>query len=147
MLSHRDEVIAALARFAGPLGPLTSFDEHLDRLDRWVAQAGPDLLAVLATIVDSPPEPLPAPPDDWEVLVVEVAGRVGAAHRDAAMTHLLPLLDRAHARAIAADILGSVGDARALAPLAALLAGADLTEDERIRIADALTDIQASASR
>jgi HEAT repeat protein len=147
MPSHRDEVIAALARFAGPLGPLTSLDEHLDRLDHWVAQASPDTLAALASIVDSPPDPLPAPPDDWEVVIVEVAGRVGAAHRDAAMTHLLPLLDRSHARAVAADILGSVGDPRALAPLAALLASANLTEDERIRIADALADIQAIASR
>jgi hypothetical protein len=143
----RDEVIAALASFAGPLGPLTSFDENVDRRDRWVADAGPDLLATLASIVDWPPEPRPAPPDDWEVLVVEVAGRVGAAHRDAAMTHLLPLLDRPHARAIAVDILGSVGDSRALAPLEALLAGADLTEDDRIRIADAVGDIQESASR
>jgi HEAT repeat protein len=137
----RDEVIAALASFAVPLGPLTAFDERLDVLDRWVAQFGPDLLAVLASIIDAPPEPLPAPPGDWEVLVVAIASQSGSAHRDEALQHVVPLLDRPDARAIAVDILGAVGDRRAVPSMGHLLARHDLTEDERVRVAGALGDI------
>lgn len=54
---QRDEVIAALASVAAPLGPLTTIDERLDHLNRWVAHASPDALAVLASIIDSPPRP------------------------------------------------------------------------------------------
>jgi hypothetical protein len=35
MPSQRDEVIAALASFAAPLGRLTTVDERLGQLDRW----------------------------------------------------------------------------------------------------------------
>lgn len=141
MTMNRDEVIEALASFAGPLGPMTTLEERLERQDRWVDQAGPELLAALAGIVDSPPQPLPASSDDWEVLVVEIASKAGAAHPDEALAQFLPLLQRPGARAIVVDALGGVADARAVSALGELLARADLTEDDRIRIAGALGDI------
>src|SRR5262245_55036184 len=114
MTLNRDKVIEALASFAGPLGPFTTLDERLARQDRWVDQSGAELLAVLANVIDSPPESRPEPPDDWDVLLVEIASRAGNAHTDEAIEHFLPLLDRPHARAIAVDVLGGVGDPRAV---------------------------------
>jgi hypothetical protein len=140
-MTNRDEVIEALALFAGPLGPFTTFEERLERQDRWVDQAGPQLLAVLADIIGSPPRPLPAVPDDWEVLVVEVAGKVGAAYPDQALVQFLPLLELAEARGIAVDALGGVADARAVPALGELLSRPDLSNDDRVRIAGALGDI------
>jgi HEAT repeat protein len=141
MTRHRDEVIGALASFAGPLGPLTTLEERLARQDRWVDEAGAELVGVLAGVVDSPPRLLPGPPDDWEVTLVELASRAGSAHADEAIAHFVPLLERPHARAIAVDVLGGVGDPRAVPPLGALLSRSDIDRDERLRSAGALGDI------
>jgi hypothetical protein len=141
MTMNRDEVIEALASFAGPLGPMTTLEERLERQDRWVDQAGPELLAVLASIVELPPQPLPAPPEDWEVLVVEIASKAGAAHPDAALDQLLPLLQRPGARSIAVDVLGGVADPRAIPALGELLSRPDVRDDDRVRVAGALGDI------
>lgn len=141
MTINRDDAVAALASFAGPLGPLTTLDERLERLDRWVHAAESGLVAILADIVASPPAPLPASPDDWEVLLVEVAGKVSRAHADQAITHVLPLLDHSGARTLAIDILGGVGDERAIPRLADLLARSDVSDDDRIRVVGALGDI------
>jgi hypothetical protein len=141
MTMNRNDVIAALASFASPLGPLTTLEERLERQDRWVDSAEPGLVAVLAGIVQSPPDPLPAIPDDWEVLLVEVAGKVAHAYPDEAITHFVPLLDLPLARAVATDILGSVGDTRAVTRLSGLLGMPELSDDERIRVVGALGEI------
>lgn len=144
MAMHRDHVIDTLADFAGPLGPLISHDEQLARQDRWVEAGGVELLEALIDLIASPP---PAERlgnvdlDDWNVVLVEIAGTLGEQYPDAAIQRLVPLLDQPRARSLAIDVLGGVGDARAVAPLGRLLQHRALDADQMIRLAGALGSI------
>jgi HEAT repeat protein len=140
----RDQIIETLDALAGPLGPQTSFNERLARQDRWVDEGDVELLAVLLEVVASPPpeEQLRhASLDDWNTLLVEVTGALGKRFPEAALQRLLPLLDDDHARASAIDILGSVGDARAMPRLGQLMQGRHLGEDDLVHLAGALGEI------
>jgi len=140
----RDEIIDTLDALAGPLGPQTSLDERLARQDRWVDDGGVDLLEALLGVVASPPseEQLRyASVDDWNTLLVEVAGALGKRYPEVALQRLLPLLDDDHARVAAVDILGSIGDGRAVPRLGQLMQGRRLSEDDLVRLAGALGEI------
>jgi HEAT repeat protein len=144
MPTPRDEIIQTLDALAAPLGPVTSLDERMERQDRWVNEGGVELLEALLGVVASPPpeEQLEyASLDDWNTLLVEVAGALGKRHPDVTLQRLLPLLDHDHARAAAIDILGSVGDARAVPRLGQLMQGGRLGEDDLVRLAGALGEI------
>jgi hypothetical protein len=140
----REEIIDTLDALAGPLGPQTSLDERLERQDRWVDEGGSELLEALLVVVASPPseEQLQyANLDDWNTLLVEVAGALGKRYPEVALQRLLPLLDDDHARASAIDILGGVGDARALPRFDQLMQGRRLGEDDLVHLASALGEI------
>jgi hypothetical protein len=140
----RNEIIETLDTLAGPLGPQTSLDERLERQDRWVDEGGVDLLEALLGVVASPPseEQLQySSLDDWNTLLVEVAGALGKRYPEAALQQLLPLLDDDRARPTAIDILGSVGDARAVPRLDQLMQRHRLREDDLVRLAGALGEI------
>jgi HEAT repeat protein len=140
----RDDAIATLDRFAGPLGPMTSPEEQLDQQARWVADGSAELLEILVGLVASPPaedQVRHASLDDWTTVLVEVTGALGRRHRDVAVPRLLPLLDDERARGTAIAILGGVGDARAVAPLGQLIRGRRLGEDDLVRVACALGEI------
>lgn len=140
----RTEIIETLDAFAGPLGPQTSLDERLERQDRWVDEGGVELLEALLGVVASPPsqEQLNyASLDDWRTLLVEVAGALGKRYPEVALQRLLPLLDDDDVRAAAVDILGSVGDARAVPRLGQLMQHRSLGEDDLVRLAGALGEI------
>lgn len=140
----RTEIIKTLDALAGPLGPQTSLDERLERQDRWVEEGGVELLEALLAVVASPPseEQLEyASLDDWNTLLVEVAGALGKRNPEVALQRLLLLLDDEQARPTAIDILGSVGDTRALPRLAELLQSRRLGDDDLVRLAGALGEI------
>lgn len=140
----RDKIIETLDALAAPLGPQTSFDERLARQDRWVDEGGVELLAALLEMVASPPsqEQLQyASLEDWNTLLVEVTGVLGKRHPEVALQRLMPLLDDERARASAIDILGSVGEARAVPRLGQLMQGDRLEEDDLIHLAGALGEI------
>jgi HEAT repeat protein len=140
----RNEIIETLDALAGPLGPQTSLDERLERQDRWVDEGGVELLEALLGVVASPPpeEQLQyASLDDWHTLLVEVTGALGKRYPEVALQRLLPLLDDDHGRATAVDILGSVGDARAVPRLGLLMQSGRLGEDDLVRVAGALGEI------
>lgn len=144
MLSPRDQIIETLDALAAPLGPQASLDERLEQQDRWVDEGGVELLEALLGVVASPPQEEQlqyASLDDWNTLLIEVAGALGKRHPDVALRRLLPLLDDDHARAAAIDILGSVGDARAVPRLGQLMQGRRLGEDDLVRLAGALGEI------
>jgi hypothetical protein len=141
---RRNEIIETLDTLAGPLGPQTSLDERLERQDRWVNEGGVDLLEALLGVVALPPseEQLQySSLDDWNTLLVEVTGALGKRYPDVALRRLLALLDDDHARAAAVDILGSIGDARAVPRLGQLMQGRRLGEDDLVHLAGALGEI------
>jgi len=140
----RNEVIETRDALAAPLGPLTSHDERLERQDRWVEEGGVELLEALIALVSSPPvddQLQHASLDEWSMLLVEVAGTLGKRHPEVALQRLLPLLEDDHARAAAIDILGSVGDARAVPELGRLMRGRRFSEDDLVHLAGALGEI------
>ena len=148
----RDQIIEMLDVLAGPLGPQTSLDERLERQDRWVAEGGVELLEALLEVVASPPlvEHLRyASRDDWNTLLIEVAGALGKRYPDVALQRLVPLLDADNSRATATatatataiDILGSVGDVRAVPRLGQLMHCRRLGQDDLVRVAGALGEI------
>jgi hypothetical protein len=144
MSISRDEVIKMLDVLAGPLGPLTSQDERLERQDSWVDNGGVELFEVLVGLVVSPPTDAQlqyANLDDWSTLLVEVAGTLGKRHPEVALSRLLPLLQDDQARAAAIDILGGVGDVRAVPDLGGLMLGGRLGEDDLVHLAGALGEI------
>ena len=79
--------------------------------------------------------------DDCNTLLVEVTGALGKRYPEVALQRLLPLLDDDHARAASIDILGSVGDARAVPRLGQLMQDRRLGEDDLVRLAGALGEI------
>jgi HEAT repeat protein len=140
----RDEIIQTLDALAAPLGPQTNHDERLARQDSWVDEGGVELLEALLSVVASPPpeEQLQyASIDDWNTLLVEVTGALGKRYPEVALQRLLPLIDHDDARPAAIDILGSVGDARAVPRLGQLMQGRGLSEDDLVRLAGALGEI------
>lgn len=140
----RDEVIETLDVLAAPLGPLTSHDERLERQDQWVDDGGVELLEALVALVASPPvedQLQHASLDDWNTLLVEVAGTLGRRHPEVALQRLLPLLEDDHARVAAIDILGSVGDARAVTEFGRLMRARRFGEDDLVHLAGALGEI------
>jgi HEAT repeat protein len=140
----RDQIIETLDALAAPLGPQTSLDERLERQDRWVDEGGVELLEALLGVVASPPpeEQIQyASLDDLNTLLIEVTGALGKRIPDVALQRLLPLLDDEHARAAVIDILGSVGDARAVGRLGQLMRGQRLGENDLVRVAGALGEI------
>lgn len=146
---NRDDVIDTLAELAGPLGPFTAHDERLQRQDHWVEAGGVELFEALVDLIASPP-PLArlrnASVDDWSSLLVEIAGTLGKRHRDVAMGRLLPLLDDERARPAVIDVLGGVGDSRAVADLERLVRDRRLGSDELVRLAGALGEIGGDAA-
>lgn len=144
MPTPRDQIIETLDALAAPLGPQTSLDERLERQDRWVDEGGVELLEALLGVVASPPpeeELQYASLDDWNTLLIEVACALGKQYPEVALQRLLPLLDDDHARAAAVDILGSVGDARAVPRLGQLMQDRRLGEGDLVRLAGALGEI------
>jgi hypothetical protein len=140
----QDEVIKTLDLLAGSLGPLMSQAERLERQDRWVDNGGVELFEALVGLVASPPMDAQlqhANLDDWSTLLVEVAGTLGKRHPEVALSRLLPLLEDDQARAAAIDILGGVGDVRAVPALGRLMVGGRLGEDELVHLAGALGEI------
>ena len=144
MSISRDEVIKTLDLLAGPLGPLTSQDERLERQERWVDNGGVELFDALVGLVVSPPMDAQlqyANLDDWSTLLIEVAGTLGKRHPEVALSRLLPLLEDDQARASAIDILGGVGDVDAVPALGRLMLGGCLGEDDLVHLAGALGEI------
>jgi HEAT repeat protein len=140
----RDQIIAMLDVLAGPIGPQTSLDERLERQDRWVDEGGVDLLEALLEVVASPPPEAQLQHtsiDDWNTLLIEVAGVLGKRYSEVALQRFLPLLDDDHARTAAIDIVGSVGDARAVPRLGQLMQDRRLGDDDLVRVAGALGEL------
>ena len=141
-------MIAMLDALAAPLGPLTSHEDRLTQQDRWVDEGGVALLEALLAVLAAPPAQAQlryARLDDWATLLVEIAGALGARHPDVALARLLPLLANASVRVAAIDVLGSVGDARAVPALDQLIQGGHLSEDELVHVAGALGEIGGDA--
>jgi hypothetical protein len=141
---NRDEGIETLAALAAPLGPFTSQAERLACQDQWVDTGGGELLEMLLDLAAAPPSADRlghASLDDWNSLLVEVAGTLGKRHPEHAIERLLPLLDSELDRATAIDILGGVGDARAVPALDRLVRDQRLGTDDLIRVAGALGEI------
>ncbi len=144
MPSPREQIIETIDALAAPLGPQTSLDERLERQDRWLDEGGVELLEALLGVVASPPQEEQlqyASLDDWNTLLIEVVGALGKRYPEVALQRLFPLLDDDHARPAAVDILGSVGDARAVPRLGQLMQGRRLGEDVLVRLACALGEI------
>jgi HEAT repeat protein len=140
----RAEVIKTIDELAAPLGPQTSFDERLARQDRWVDDGGTELLDALLGVVASPPREEQvrySSYDDWNTLLVEVTGTLGKKYSELALQRLLPLLDDADVRATVIDILGSVGESRAVPRLGQLMQSHRLGEDDLVHLAGALGEI------
>lgn len=140
----REEIVETLDALAAPLGPQTSPEERLEQQDRWANEGGVELLEALLAVVASPPaeERLRyASLDDWNTLLVEVAGALGKRYPEIALQRLSPVLDDDHARATAVDILGGVGDVRAVPRFGQLIQGRRLDDIDLVHVAGALGEI------
>ncbi|HET9624917.1 MAG TPA: hypothetical protein VFP84_26295 [Kofleriaceae bacterium] len=140
--------MAMLDALAAPLGPMTDHTARLAQQDRWVEEGGAALLEALIALLAAPPTQLTyASRDDWMTLLVEITGTLGARHPEVALPRLVPLLADASARGAVLDVLGTVGDARALPALTALVNDPSLPEPDLLHLAGALGEIGGADAR
>lgn len=141
----REEVIAGLVDFAGPLGPFESFDEHLRRRDQWVDVGDLALLDRLLELAAVPPddrEIAPVNRENLELEISEMLARIGRRHPEETLNKL-----RAHwngdiaKRPILIDVLASIGRGEGVDMIAPLAVKTELDEDVLVRIAGALGEI------
>lgn len=135
------ELVAAIADFAGPLGPFREAGDLLPRMDAWVAGLGDTGVARLAALLADPPGESELP----GVSMVDFLDTLGellcsAVERrpEGAVAVLAPLLAADRSRLYAVDALGCSGDPAAVPALRALTPRDD---EERERIADALGEL------
>ena len=148
-MSH-DDVLAVLADFAGPLGPLQSPEERDARKQQWMDTV--EMSAVnrlLAVLVRSrqPPELERLDKDHVEFELAELLIGVGRRDEDAALARVAPLLDLAQARPVLIDVIGGLRSQASLSLLARVMREPDLSEDETVRLACALGEIGGGRAR
>ncbi|MET0135290.1 MAG: hypothetical protein ABW215_17055 [Kibdelosporangium sp.] len=144
---RRDDVIAALADFAGPLGPLRSPAELESARRRWVETT--DLAAfesLLGLLLRPTPDLARLNPDDVEFELSELLIGLGRRDVDAALHQLAPLAGVLAARPVVIDVLGGLGPA-ALALLEPLVRDSSLSADNTVRLACALGEIGGAPAR
>jgi HEAT repeat protein len=108
-----------------------------------------ELFEALVDLVASPPpvdQLRHTSLDDWSTLLVEVAGTLGKRHPDLAIGQIVPLLESGLARSEAIDILGSVGDMRAIPDLDRLVQSRRLAAADMIHLVGALGKIGGEAA-
>jgi hypothetical protein len=140
----REQTIAALANWAGSLGPFESLDEQLVRRDAWIAAAGPALIDTLLDILAQPPNEDEVRPATQENLAIELSDVLAlVALRDplVALQKLGPYLANAQARPTIIEVIGSLGLPQGISLLKPLVYDKALTEDVLVRVAGALGEI------
>lgn len=147
----REELLAQLVRFAGPLGPETSVETFESARQAWHAALCEDDVAPLIEILEEPPAEVRAMfANDWWCFDLELHDAIFAAGGSAPRAlfdRAVRLLDHEEARPVAIDLLGSVRLADGVAPLARMFETASLTSDEKIRLACTLGEIRGEEAR
>jgi hypothetical protein len=146
----KDDVLAVLADFAGPLGPLQSPEERDARKQQWMdtveMSAVDQLLAVLLRSC-RPRELERLDKDDVEFELTELLIGVGRRDDDATLIRVAPLLDIAQARPVLIDVIGGLRSQAGLPLLERVMREPDLSEDETVRLACALGEVGGGRAR
>jgi len=147
---RRDDLIAMLAEFVGPVGPLGSVDDHFQQRDDRIAGADFDDVDLLVDLLLHPPKLAPVYTEEgkWDSAVVD--SLITWGRRDPARTlpKIGPLLSN---KALSPAVIRIIGGLRHpdglrwLIPLVDSAAG--LTEEERIALAGALGEIGGDDAR
>lgn len=144
------ELIQQLAGFAGPLGPLESFEERIRRRDEWVAATESDIVGLLLEVLIHPPpvaEIRPATRDDFESEITEVLTLLGQREPSSFLQRVGPLLVNDQARSTLIEATGALRRQEGIYWLKTVLDSVELTEDELIRLACALGEIRGLEAR
>jgi hypothetical protein len=146
---ERDELIERLDVCAGPVTPFMT-NIPLLQWHSWCEKAaGLDLFEALVDLIATPPPAgrvRYATVDEWHQVLRLSTGWVGKRHPDMAMRRLLPLLDDDRARLAVIEVLGYVGDDRALPELDRLVQDGCLCHAELVALAETLADIGGEAA-
>ena len=148
-MSH-DDVLAVLADFAGPLGPLQTPEERDARKQQWmdtVEMSAVDRLLAVLVRSRQPPELERLDKDHVEFELAELLIGVGRRDEDATLARVAPLLDVARARPALIDVIGGLRSQAGLPLLARVMREPDLSEDETVRLACALGEIGGGRAR
>lgn len=145
----KQRAIEALVDFAGPLGPLQSFEARLKRRSEWVTEQGQALTAALLEIAT---EPLDGesfgslPLEDLEVELRQLLVLSGRTAPETLLEALGAHLENKQARPVLIEAIGELGMRKGIAWLRPLV-DETLTEDERVRLAGALGEIGGPEAR
>jgi hypothetical protein len=139
----RDELIAIVADFAGPVGPLREPEDQERAFYARLAAATAEDLETLAGLIGSPGE-VPGPDGDesWAHALEEALVTVGARHVALAMDRVTTrLVPGAAGRGIAIAVIGRLRAPASLAALRDLVDDASLTDPEIEELAGAVQQV------
>jgi len=146
----RQQAIAALADFAGPLGPFESLEELLKRKEEWIVTSGRELADALLDILIHPlddNELRSATRENFEGELSEVLQLLGKRDPLPFLQTIGPYLTNPHARPTIIEVVGALGAQEGIDWLEPLLSDERLTSDELIRLACALGEIGGDRAR
>lgn len=140
----RQQMIAILVDFAGPLGPFESLDERLDRRDQWVTTADNTVIDALLNVLVYPPdesEIYPVTREGFELHLSELLVLLGRHDSSYTLEKIGPYLSNELARPTVIEVIGGLGSQQGISWIKPLLNEENLTEDELVRLACALGEI------
>jgi HEAT repeat protein len=143
---NRQDILDILKDMAGPLGPFVSIDGAEDIVKLRTGKYSIVNMGYIETLLDiliNPPEEEELEQiskDDFEFELVEMLTFVGRSDVTNFIKRVEKLLYLNQARPIIIDVLGNLRHKNSIVLLEQMLEE-DLSEDEKIRLADALSDI------
>jgi len=149
-LVTRNDVIAAIVEFAGPLGPLQTLEEFYARRDTWLRSGGSALRQRLLELIATPPEDgelQQVEREDFEIQLVESLGQSGREEPEAMLAGLAPLLERPETRPLALDVIAALGHSAGVPLIRTALALPKMNDDEVVRAIGALGEIGGEEAR
>lgn len=146
---RRADLIALLAEFVGPVGPLGSLDEKFQTRDERIADADFDDVDLLLDILVNPPDlpPVYAENGKWDSAVVDSLITWGRRDPTRLLVKIGALLTNKAISPAIIKVIGGLRHGEGLHRLTPLVDGAaGLTEDDRIALAGALGEIGGAAA-
>jgi hypothetical protein len=142
--------LTVLLDFAGPLGPLRSFDERIEQKQRWMSEVDDSAFDLLLDILVDPPgesEMRQVDPEDYEFELSELLTGVGRRDPAGALAKVGPLAADRRIRPVVIDVIGGLGAPAGVDWLEGLLRSEALSQDELVRVASALGELGGGRAR
>ena len=145
----REVLEVVLLAFAESIRPWETLEEREATQQAWIEAATPEWLDLLISILRDPPAEARDPvwQDEWYFRLEWFLGQIGHRFPEDALPRLGPLLHDQRYRLQILNVFAEVATPDGLPWLAPLVEAADLSEDERVALVDAIGKTQVLGAR